>query len=148
MAPFLTHKGNRCFLHACSLMLSKDMRNCCNSEVQIAKCEIHNIPTLSRFLYSLLTFWPFPESFSFLFMSRTSPVYKINVPHIITSLSTSRWKEAVSSGGKSVTTAPGLPDPSARQATWLGAVLLLTTCCETRRKLMHPSVLLLLFCQF
>lgn len=128
-----------CFLHACSLMLSKGhMLNCFNSEVQVAKYEIHG----TAFLISLPVLFPFAGGFS---VCRISLLCKIKVSHIITCL----FHLQVKTGcfqlrRRECDHRPWLSQPalgvsclSARQGTWLGVVFLLLTCCETRRKLMH-----------
>ena len=93
----------------------------------------------------------------FLFSApRASRVCKINVSsHIITSLFHLQVEIGCQLRRRECDHRPWLSQPglrvgclSARQGTWPGAVLLLFTCCETRRKLLHPSVLLLHLCQF
>lgn len=138
-----------CFLHACSLMLSKGhMHNCLNSEAEVVKYEIHG----TAFLNSLLILFPCAREFS---VCRILLLYKIKVSHIITCLFHLQVKtRCFQLRRRECDHRPCLSQPglglsclSARQGTWLGAVLLLLTCCETRRKLMHPPVLPLRLCQ-
>lgn len=137
-----------CFLHACSLMLSTEhMQNRFNSKEQVAeyaKYEIHG----TAFLNSLPTSLPCAREFS---VCRISLLHKIKVSHIITCL----FHLQVKTGRFQLWRRPWPSQPSlgssclsARQGTWLGVVFLLLTCCETRRKSMHPPALPLCLCQF
>lgn len=142
-----------CFLHACSLMLSTEhMQNRFNSKVQVAKYakyEIHG----TAFLNSLPISLPCAREFS---VCRITLLRKIKVSHIITCLfhlqvKTGRfqlWRRECDHRPWLSQPGLGLSCLSARQGTWLGAVFLPLTCCETRRKSMHPPVLPLCLCQF